>query len=216
LGESAYQRLEAIGEFSDLGSGFELAMRDLEIRGAGSILGETQAGHIAAVGFDLYVELVADAVCELKGEAAPVVETAEVRIDLPVDAHLPKDYVDGGNERLEAYRRLAAATTPAEVEDVAVEWRDRYGEPPPPASALLDVARLRVEALRVGLTEIVKVRNEIRIAPVALRESQQVRLQRLSRRAVVRADKLFLPVPRGPLLDSQLEFIRRMWPSAEE
>ncbi len=216
LGEEAYRRLEAIGEFSDLGSGFELAMRDLEIRGAGSILGETQAGHIAAVGFDLYVELVADAVAELKGEEAPVVEAPEVRIDLPVDAHLPEDYVSGGNERLEAYRRLAAATTPAGVDDVAAEWRDRYGEPPPPARSLLDVARLRVEALRVGLGEIVKVRNEIRLSPVALRESQQVRLGRLARGAVIRGERLFLPAPRGALLDSQLSFIRRMWPPVDE
>ncbi len=216
LGEDAYRRLEAIGEFSDLGSGFELAMRDLEIRGAGSILGQSQAGHIAAVGFDLYVELVADAVAELKGEDVPVVEAPEVRIDLPVDAHLPEDYVSGGNERLEAYRRLAAATTAAEVDDVATEWRDRYGEPPPPARSLLDVARLRVEARRVGLAEIVKVRNEIRLGPVSLRESQQVRLRRLARGAVLRGEKLFLPAPRQTLLDSQLSFIRTMWPPAEE
>ncbi len=216
LGEDAYRRLEAIGEFSDLGSGFELAMRDLEIRGAGSILGESQAGHIAAVGFDLYVELVADAVAQLKGEEVPEPEAPEVRIDLPVDAHLPEDYVGGGNERLEAYRRLAAAATTAEVDDVATEWRDRYGEPPPPARALLDVARLRVEAGRVGLAEIVKVRNEIRISPVTLRESQQVRLRRLARGAVLRGERLFLPAPRRDLLDSQLSFIRTMWPSTEE
>jgi transcription-repair coupling factor (superfamily II helicase) len=151
LSESAYRRLEAIGEYSDLGSGFELAMRDLEIRGAGSILGETQAGHISAVGFDLYVELVSDAVTKLKGESLPE-RPPEIRIDLPVDAHLPAKYVDSANERLEAYRRMAAAETGSAVADVAAEWRDRFGELPAEAKALVDVALLRVEAIRVGLT----------------------------------------------------------------
>jgi transcription-repair coupling factor (superfamily II helicase) len=215
LSEAAYRRLEAIGEYSDLGSGFELAMRDLEIRGAGSILGETQAGHIAAVGFDLYVELVADAVTKLKGEPAPE-RPPEVRIDLPVDAHLPAGYVDSANERLEAYRRLAAAATEAGVTDVAAEWRDRFGELPPEASALIDVAVLRVEALRVGLTEVVKVRNEVRLGPVALRASQEVRLDRLAPRAIVRGPTVFLPAPQQNLVPALIEFIRKMWPPDEE
>ena len=179
LSESAYRRLEAIGEYSDLGSGFELAMRDLEIRGAGSILGETQAGHISAVGFDLYVELVSDAVTKLKGESLPE-RPPEIRIDLPVDAHLPEHYVDSANERLEAYRRMAAAMTGTNVADVAAEWRDRFGELPAEAKALVDVALLRVEALRIGLTEIVKVRDEVRLGPVGLKPSQEVRLDRLA------------------------------------
>ncbi|MDJ0664325.1 MAG: transcription-repair coupling factor [Acidimicrobiia bacterium] len=215
LSESAYRRLEAIGEYSDLGSGFELAMRDLEIRGAGSILGETQAGHISAVGFDLYVELVSDAVTELKGEKLPE-RPPEIRIDLPVDAHLPTHYVDSANERLEAYRRMAAAETEQQVADVAAEWRDRFGELPPQAKALVDVALLRVEALRVGLTEIVKVRNEVRIGPVTLRASQEVRLDRLAPRAVVRGPTVFLPIPRGHLVQSLIEFIRKMWPPEQE
>ncbi len=180
LTDDAYRRLEAIGRFAELGSGFELALRDLEIRGAGSILGETQAGHIAAVGFDLYVELVADAVGELKGEPVEVEEPPQVRIDLPVDAHLPDDYIPGPDERLEAYRRLAAAATEADVDDVVVEWRDRFGELPAPAAALADVARLRVEAIRAGLAEIVKVRHEVRLSPVTLLASEEVRLQRLA------------------------------------
>ena len=215
LSEAAYRRLEAIGEYSDLGSGFELAMRDLEIRGAGSILGETQAGHISAVGFDLYVELVSDAVTELKGEPLPE-RPPEIRIDLPVDAHLPVDYVDSANERLEAYRRLAAAENEDAVADVAAEWRDRFGELPAEARALVDVALLRVEALRIGLTEIVKVRSEVRIGPVTLRPSQEVRLDRLAPRAVVRGPTVFIPAPRGDLVQALIEFVRNMWPSEQE
>ncbi len=212
LTDDAYRRLEAIGRFAELGSGFELALRDLEIRGAGSILGETQAGHIAAVGFDLYVELVADAVGELKGEPVEVEEPSQVRIDLPVDAHLPDDYIPGPDERLEAYRRLAAAATEADVDDVVVEWRDRFGELPAPAAALADVARLRVEAIRVGLAEIVKLRHEVRLSPVTLLASEEVRLQRLAPRAVVRGDLLFVPAPRTDPVAGLLDFLRRMWP----
>ena len=108
LTEEAYERLKTIGEFTDLGSGFKIAMRDLEIRGAGNLLGAAQSGHIAAVGFDLYCQMVTEAVGELKGE--PVPEPVEVTIDLPVDANLPRDYVARDDVRMEAYRRLAAVT----------------------------------------------------------------------------------------------------------
>ena len=216
LSETAYRRLEAIGEFTDLGSGFELAMRDLEIRGAGSMLSEVQAGHIAAVGFDLYVELVADAVGELRGDSPEKEEPPDVRIDVPVDAHLPADYVPTPAERLEAYRRLAQATTHAQVDDVRAEWLDRFGPLPPPAEALLAVAGLRVEALRLELREVVKVRNEVRIAPVALRTSQEIRLRRLAPRALVRGDVMFIPAPRKSIAAEVAEFLRTMWPPDPE
>lgn len=215
LGENAYRRLEAIGQFSDLGSGFELAMRDLEIRGAGSILSETQSGHIAAVGFDLYTELVADAVKELKGEE-PESEPEPVRIDLMVDAHLPDEYVPGVETRLEAYRRLAATTTNEEIDDVVAEWEDRFGPLPDNATALISVARLRVEALRIGVTEIVQNRREIRIAPVVLKASQEVRLQRMARGAILRGATLFLETPEGPVAHVIADFLRRMWPDETE
>ena len=141
-----------------------------------------------------------------------VEEAPQVRIDLPVDAHLPDDYIDGADERLEAYRRLAAATTPADVDDVVAEWRDRFGEPPQPAAALADVARLRVEAIRVGLAEIVRVRHEVRLSPVTLRASEEVRLQRLAPRAVVRGDVAFVPAPAGDQVSGLLDFLRKMWP----
>ncbi len=217
LSEDAHRRLEAIGEFADLGSGFQLAMRDLEIRGAGSILGNVQSGHISAVGFDLYVELVAEAVAQLELEGAPQrePEPAEVRIELPIDAHLPGDYVTDQGARLEAYRRLAAATDPQHVADVRAEWEDRYGPLPPRAVALIDIAELRVEAIRVGITEIVALRNEVKLAPVDLSPSQEVRLARLTRRRAVlnvAQRSVFVPRPERKVAVALAEFLRTMWP----
>jgi transcription-repair coupling factor (superfamily II helicase) len=196
LSEEAYERLKTIGEQTELGSGFKIAMRDLEIRGAGNLLGENQSGHIAAVGYDLYVQMVAEAVAELKGE--PIREPAEVRLELPLDAHLPADYVAKEDLRLEAYRRLAVVTSQAEVDDVAAEWADRYGPPPPPAEALLRVARLRAEAVRTGVREITVAKGVARLSPIELRTSQRVRLQRLVRGAVYKEElqQLVVPVPR--------------------
>jgi len=217
LSEDAYRRMEAIGEATDLGSGFSLALRDLEIRGAGSVLGEVQSGHIAAVGFDLYTELVAEAVRELEGSGSDRVEPVEVRIDLPVDAHLPDEYVTDQGARLEAYRRLALAASDGQVEDVGREWLDRYGPLPPAAAALLDVARLRVAAVRVGLAEVVKVRDEVRLATVDLSASQEVRLSRLAPQAVLRPGEgvIFLPAPPdGSIVAELLGFVQEMWPEA--
>ncbi|MFP5316852.1 MAG: transcription-repair coupling factor, partial [Acidimicrobiia bacterium] len=143
LSEQAYERLKTIGEHTELGSGFKIAMRDLEIRGAGNLLGADQTGHIAAVGYDLYVQLVSEAVAELKGETPR--EPAEVKLDLPVVANLPPDYVAREDLRLEAYRRLSTVTSHAEVDDIRAEWLDRYGPLPAPAEALLAVGRLRAE-----------------------------------------------------------------------
>jgi transcription-repair coupling factor (superfamily II helicase) len=109
LSEEAYERLRTIGEATELGSGFRIAMRDLEIRGAGNLLGESQSGHIAAVGYDLYCQMVTEAVAEMKGE--PIAAPSELKLDVPTDAHLPADYVPREELRLEAYRRLAAVTT---------------------------------------------------------------------------------------------------------
>lgn len=175
------------------------------------MLGEVQSGHIAAVGFDLYTELVAEAVHELRGTKAPDADLKEVRIDLDVTAHLPEDYVPDQPARLEAYRRLAAASSAAEVDDVAAEWRDRYGPLPPEATVLIDVARLRVEALRVGLEDIVKLRSEIKLSPVALTASQEVRLQRLAGKPVLRGNVIFVPAP-NDLPGGLIEFVRTMWP----
>jgi transcription-repair coupling factor (superfamily II helicase) len=213
LTDDAHRRLEAVGEATDLGSGFQLALKDLEIRGAGSILGEVQSGHIAAVGFDLYAELVAEAVSEMEGREIEASGPPEVRIDLPVDAHMPESYLADQELRLEAYRRLAATTTASEVADVAAEWEDRFGPLPVEAVALLDLAGLRVEAMRVGLTEIVKLRHEVRMVPVDLKPSQEVRLLRLQPRSVLRAGDgtVFIPAPE-PLIPGLVRFLQEMWP----
>jgi transcription-repair coupling factor (superfamily II helicase) len=212
LSEDAHRRLEAIGEATDLGSGFQLALRDLEIRGAGSILGEIQSGHINAVGFELYAELVAEAVSEMEGRPVEESGPPEVRIDLPVDAHIPENYIEDQELRLEAYRRLAAGTTHEEVDDVVAEWTDRFGDLPDEAGSLISLARLRVEAIRAGLTEIVKLRNEIRMGPVDLKPSQEVRLERLKPGSVLRAAEgvVFIPAT-TPLVDDLSEFVKKMW-----
>ena len=185
LSEEAYERLKTIGEATELGSGYRIAMRDLEIRGAGNLLGATQSGHIAAVGYDLYCQMVTEAVAELKGE--PVKQSTEVSIELPVDAILPEDYVAKETSRLEAYRRLASVETLTELDDIRTEWTDRFGPVPPPAEALLAVGRLRVECLRTGITEITVTTGTgfggpdhiARISRVRLPASRQVRLDRL-------------------------------------
>jgi transcription-repair coupling factor (superfamily II helicase) len=197
LTEEAYERLKTIGEFTDLGSGFKIAMRDLEIRGAGNLLGAAQSGHIAAVGFDLYCQMVTEAVGELKGE--PVAAPIEVTVDLPVHANLPRDYVARDDVRMEAYRRLAAVTTLSDVDDIREEWEDRYGPPPPPAAALLDVARLRAVAVRLGLRSITVQRNTARIAGLTLRGSQKVRLRRLVPKAVAKDEgEVVVPLAVAP------------------
>ena len=194
LTEEAYERLKTIGEHTELGSGFKIAMRDLEIRGAGNLLGGDQSGHIAAVGYDLYVQMVSEAVAELKGEE--VREPAEIKLDLPLDAYLPPDYVSREDLRIEAYRRLATVTTQGEVDDIATEWTDRYGGPPPAAEALLRVARLRAECARIGVRELTVAKDVARIAPLALKMSQKVRLERRFPKAVYKEDlgQLVLPM----------------------
>ncbi len=178
LSEEAYERLKAIGEFTDLGSGFKLAMRDLEIRGAGNLLGAEQSGHIAAVGFDLYMEMVTEAVGELTGEVREV--RSEVTVDIPGDANLPREYVSRDDVRMEAYRRLAAVTTDAEVDDVEHEWLDRYGPLPEPAAALITVARLRVACAARGIRELQLTNGRVRIEGWEMKKSTEIRLQRMA------------------------------------
>ncbi|HUF34181.1 MAG TPA: transcription-repair coupling factor [Acidimicrobiales bacterium] len=199
LSEDAYERLKTIGEATELGSGFKIAMRDLEIRGAGNLLGESQSGHIAAVGYDLYVQMVSEAVAELKGE--PVRQPAEIKLELPLDASLPPDYVAKEELRLEAYRRLATVETAGQVDDIRGEWEDRYGPVPPPAQALLAVAHLRAECHRTGIREVVVTPNRTapgsmaRLSPVVLKTSATIRLRRLARDAVFKEDLRQLAVP---------------------
>ena len=215
LSESAHRRLQAIGLATDFGAGFDVAFRDLEIRGAGSILSRVQSGHLQAVGLDLYTELVAEAVGELEGRPVPPEsDVHSVRIDLAVDAHLPDHYLSDQGLRLEAYRRLASSVTAEQVEGVVEGWVDRYGPLPPQALALADVAALRVECLRVGITEVMAMRNEVRLSGLQLKDSQRIRAERLAPGSFYQSNtgSLFIPAPR-PILDGVLSFVRRMWPS---
>jgi transcription-repair coupling factor (superfamily II helicase) len=191
LTEEAYERLRTIGEFTELGSGFKIAMRDLEIRGAGNLLGGEQSGHIAAVGFDLYCQLVTEAVAELNGQEPQ--EPVEVTIEIPVPAHLPVDYVARDDVRMEAYRRLATVTELQDVEDVRAEWEDRYGPPPPPAEALLAIARLRVECVRLGIRSLTLAQRAVRIRGLELKASQQVRLNRFAPGSKVGGGEIMIP-----------------------
>ena len=221
LTEEAYERLKTIGETTELGSGFKIAMRDLEIRGAGNLLGTGQSGHIAAVGYDLYCQMVNEAVAELKGE--PLREPAEIKLDLPIDANLPTDYVTREDLRLEAYRRLAAVTTADEVADIRTEWEDRYGPVPEPAAALLEVARLRAECVRTGIREINVSKGPgfggpayiVRLSPVELKVSQEIRLSRLIKDAVYKTEarQLQLPVRKAAeLIDGLIIFLQQLIP----
>ncbi|MBM3471181.1 MAG: transcription-repair coupling factor [Armatimonadetes bacterium] len=169
LTAEAEQRLRAMAEFVELGSGMGLAMRDLEIRGAGNILGPEQHGHVAAVGFDLYCRLLDEAIREARGEI--IEDVRDPALELGVDAHLPVAYLPDENERMACYRRLAAARTTEETETVAAEMEERYGPPPPAARALLEVVRLRIAARGAGVTSI--ARQDGRFA-VRLNESSHL------------------------------------------
>jgi transcription-repair coupling factor (superfamily II helicase) len=224
LSEEAYERLKTIGEATELGSGFRIAMRDLEIRGAGTLLGTGQSGHIAAVGYDLYVQMVTEAVAELKGE--PLREPAEIKLDLPIDANLSADYVPKEEQRLEAYRRLAEVTTETEVDDIRAEWEDRYGPVPDAAAKLLDVARLRAEAHRLDVREINVTKGPAfggpawtaRVSPLRLKTSQTIRLQRLFKGAVFKEDsgQVVFPIAKTPdLIGTIIDLLRQLVPPSE-
>ena len=198
LTETAHERLATIAQHTDLGAGMYVAMKDLEIRGAGNLLGGEQSGHIEGVGFDLYVRMVGEAVAEFRAAADGRVEPeqAGVRVDLPVDAHIPHDWVPDERLRLEAYKRIASITDPSGVTEVHDELVDRYGQLPKPVGNLLAVALFRAHARGAGLTEIALQGNYVKFAPVTLRESQVMRLQRVYPKSLVKAPTYTILVPR--------------------
>jgi transcription-repair coupling factor (superfamily II helicase) len=192
--ETAHQRLATVATHQDLGSGRAIAMKDLEIRGAGNLLGADQSGHVALVGYDMYMQLLAEAVAEMRGR--PLEQPKELKLEVPVGAHLPADYVPRERLRLEAYRRLGGAKAVEEVEALAAELADRYGPPPPPVRNLLVLAGVRAQATAVGLTEIVCFGGRARLGPVDdLPESRQVRLDRLYPGAIWKRPERTLLVP---------------------
>ncbi|MFZ1361877.1 MAG: transcription-repair coupling factor [Candidatus Nanopelagicales bacterium] len=203
LSETAHDRLATIAQNTDLGSGMAVAMKDLEIRGAGNLLGAEQAGHIANVGFDLYVRLVGEALSRVKGDADEGV--TEVSIELPTDSHIPTSYVAEERLRLEAYKRLAAAGNSDEINEVREELVDRYGPMPEPVLTLFEVAELRSLAREAGLTEIVAQGSRIRLAPVELPESRTLRLTRLYPGATLKpaTRTLLVPAPKTESVGGQ-------------
>jgi len=192
--ETAHERLATLAQHSDLGGGMAIAMKDLEIRGAGNMLGGEQSGHIADVGFDLYVRLVGEAVSEFKGDGPP--EQIETKIELPIDAHLPHDYIQSERLRLEMYKRLAEVRTDEDVDQIHEELVDRYGEPSPQVASLLEVARLRARARRATLTDVTLQGRYVRFAPVQLPDSTRVRLDRIYPKSIVKEAVRTMLVPR--------------------
>jgi transcription-repair coupling factor (superfamily II helicase) len=217
LTETAYDRLATIAQNTEVGAGMAVAMKDLEIRGAGNLLGGEQSGHIASVGFDLYMRLVGEAVKDFKahgglpGEEEPE-EVPDTKVDLPVEAYLPHDYVPGERLRLAAYRSIAAALDDAQLTAVREELQDRYGPLPDPVENLLAVAAFRNTCRGHGLREVVLQGQQVRFAPLKLRESQVMRLQRLFKGAVHKqgTDTVLVPHPKTapfggqPLRDTAL------------
>ncbi|SDP17286.1 transcription-repair coupling factor (superfamily II helicase) [Actinopolyspora xinjiangensis] len=200
LTDTAHDRLATIAQNSELGAGMAVAMKDLEIRGAGNILGSEQSGHIAGVGFDLYMRLVGEAVQAYREDAGAEPEEQEeltdVRVDLPVDAHIPHDYVPGERLRLEAYRKIAASAGQSDLDAVRNELTDRYGTPPEPVERLLRVTAFRQICRQYGVTEVTLQGTSVRFAPLELSDSAQVRMKRLYPKAVYKAAVRTVSVPR--------------------
>ncbi|NLU70887.1 transcription-repair coupling factor [Streptomyces sp. HNM0574] len=201
LTETAHERLATIAQHTEMGAGMYVAMKDLEIRGAGNLLGGEQSGHIAGVGFDLYVRMVGEAVADYRASLEAGGEEAEeppleVKIELPVDAHVPHDYAPGERLRLQAYRSIAAANTEADIAAVREELTDRYGPLPEPVENLLLVAGLRMLARSCGVTDITLQGSNVRFGPIELRESQELRLKRVYPRSTIKAATQQVLVPR--------------------
>jgi transcription-repair coupling factor (superfamily II helicase) len=202
LSETAHERLSTIAANNELGAGMQIALKDLEIRGAGNLLGGEQSGHIAGVGFDLYLRMIGEAVSTFRGDVAE--GQTELRLELPVDAHIPEEYVESERLRLEAYQKLSTASSPAasdeSVDQVLDELTDRYGEPPEQVQNLIAVSKLRRKAQKAGLSEVVVMGDKLRIAPADLADSIQVRLQRMypGSRYHAAAAAVLVPLPPSP------------------
>jgi transcription-repair coupling factor (superfamily II helicase) len=212
LSETAHDRLATIATNNELGGGMQIALKDLEIRGAGNLLGGEQSGHIAGVGFDLYLRMIGEAVADFKGEKTE--SPAELKLELPVDAHIPHTYVDSERLRLEAYHKLSAASgekgSRKQLDGILAELEDRYGEAPQPVRNLIDVTELRQQANRLGLKDFNVLGLQVKLQPVALTEAEQVQLSHLfpGTKYLQSASTLMVPAPRDanfePLRDKAI------------
>jgi len=214
LSETAQDRLETIARYNELGGGMQIALKDLEIRGAGNLLGGEQSGHIAGVGFDLYLRMIGEAVNTFRGEVAE--GQTELRLELPVDAHIPEDYIASERLRLEAYQKLSTAAAPASpdeaIDHVVEELTDRYGEPPAQVATLVAVSRLRRQAQKAGLSDVVATGGKLRVAPAELPDSRQVRLARMypGARVLAQARALLVPLPDDAADDELVAWVAQL------
>ncbi|NDE88908.1 MAG: transcription-repair coupling factor, partial [Micrococcales bacterium] len=200
LSPFALDRLGTIAANNELGSGMQIALKDLEIRGAGNLLGGEQSGHIAGVGFDLYLRMIGEAVDEFKGikQESP----AELKLEIPIDAHIPIEYVDSERLRLEAYHKLSAASgekgTREQLDAIFQELEDRYGKTPQSVKNLIDVTEFRQLCNRLGLKDVLLIGNQFKLTPVELDEAKQVKLsqQHPGLRYLQSAKQLSVPAPK--------------------
>ena len=164
LTDVATKRLEAIREFTTFGSGFRIAMRDLEIRGAGNILGAQQHGHMEAVGYEMYLKMLSDAVAVAKGEK-PDTQTTECLVDIRIGAHIPEDYIESLAQRIDIYKKIASIENEADALDITDELIDRFGDPPEAVKGLIDVSLLRNTAAKIGIKEISQRADSLLLYP---------------------------------------------------
>ncbi|QJC22732.1 transcription-repair coupling factor [Arcanobacterium buesumense] len=203
--ETAIERLRTIAAHSELGAGIQVAMKDLEIRGAGNILGGEQSGHIAGVGFDLYLRMVSDAVAQLTGQdkRTEAQQQADMRIELPVEAYVPQTWVSSERLRLEIYTKIAASANEQQRGDIRTELIDRYGPIPVEVERLFALAKLRERARDYSVEEITVMGKNLRLAPIVLSDSRHARLRRLYPKAVAKAAIRTVLIPLADLTHSR-------------
>lgn len=214
--ETAEKRLQAIKEFSDLGSGFRIALRDLEIRGAGNLLGPEQHGQMAAVGFDMYCQLLSEAIQEFKGEEPQQFELPPA--DLPMDAYIPTDYIPTESLRLSFYKKMTAVREESDVDSLAEELRDRFGDLPKPVANSMELLRLRIKAARAGVASISTDRKQVVMkfaAGIRLAPDTAIGLKKKYQGCVFMADKVIVHAG-TPRLVKLLGYILDDMPAALE
>ena len=209
LSETAHERLATMAANTDLGAGMSIAMRDLELRGAGNLLGEDQSGHIEGVGFDLYLRMVGEAVQAYRGEM-PEAEP-QMRIDIPVDANIPDEYIGSERLRLEMYKQVAEIRSDEDIDAVRAELTDRYGPLPSQVENLLGVANLRNLARAAGIQEIAPAGKVVRFAPVELLESRKLRLERMYPGSKIKPGFIMVPKPAGDYLPWATKLVEQIF-----
>jgi len=201
LSEEAYERLKTIGEFTDLGSGFKIAMRDLEIRGAGNLLGDEQSGHVAALGFELYMQMLDEAVAAASDGAAPEEEWEPVRLDVNVDAYVPADYIPYEQAKVDVHRRIAAARELSDLVELRDELEDRFGELPDPLRNLIALQQARIKLGQAGARAVTFRNGRLAVTPVELDSARAKRIRQEIPEALYESGKsqLSVRVPEDPL-----------------